>query len=107
MGEQPGAADSGCHHVAYPTTTLTAAHGTAPYPFAVTGGALPPGLTLTPDGTLSGTPSAVGTFSFTVTATDSLPVDPQGAQAYTVAITAPGSSTGPPTAVVVPPAFTG
>jgi hypothetical protein len=31
---------------------------------------LPPGLTLSPDGLISGTPTAAGTFPFTVTATD-------------------------------------
>jgi hypothetical protein len=43
--------------------------GGAPTPtVSVTGGALPPGLSLSPAGRLSGTPAAVGTFSFTVTA---------------------------------------
>jgi alpha-tubulin suppressor-like RCC1 family protein len=37
--------------------------------FAVTAGALPPGVSLGTDGTLSGTPSAVGAYSFTVKAT--------------------------------------
>ncbi|MFV0458314.1 MAG: putative Ig domain-containing protein [Actinomycetales bacterium] len=53
--------------------TLTAGSGTAPYTFAVTGGSLPAGLALTTDGTLSGTPTEAGPFSFTVTATDSTP----------------------------------
>jgi uncharacterized repeat protein (TIGR01451 family) len=44
--------------------------GTAPYGFAVTAGALPPGLTLSGPGLLTGTPSAAGSYSFTVTATD-------------------------------------
>lgn len=50
--------------------TITAAGGTAPYTFAVTAGALPQGLTLSAAGVLSGTPTASGTFNFTVTATD-------------------------------------
>lgn len=56
--------------VAY-SQTLTAAGGAAPYTYAVTGGALPAGVSLAPDGTLSGAPTAGGAFSFTVTATDS------------------------------------
>ena len=36
----------------------------------MTGGTLPPGLSLSAQGALSGTPSAAGDFSFTVTATD-------------------------------------
>src|SRR4051794_9683014 len=38
--------------------------------WAVTVGALPPGLTLAADGTITGTPTTVGTFSFTATVTD-------------------------------------
>ncbi|MCI1186954.1 putative Ig domain-containing protein [Hymenobacter sp. DH14] len=50
--------------------TLTASGGTAPYSFSIIGGALPSGLTLAGNGTLSGTPTASGTFSFTAAATD-------------------------------------
>jgi predicted extracellular nuclease len=52
---------------------LTASGGVAPYTFAVTGGALPPGLSLLPSGILEGAPaSASGSpFAFLVTATDS------------------------------------
>ncbi|GLQ50832.1 putative Ig domain-containing protein [Dyella flava] len=50
---------------------ITASHGTAPYTFAVSSGALPAGLTLSSGGVLSGKPTATGTFAFTVTATDS------------------------------------
>ena len=56
--------------VAY-SQTLSATGGTAPYTYAVTGGALPAGVTLSSAGLLSGTPTAGGAFSFTVTATDS------------------------------------
>ncbi|MDQ6831888.1 MAG: Ig domain-containing protein, partial [Chloroflexota bacterium] len=52
--------------------TITASGGTAPYTFAVTSGTLPPGLTLATNGTLSGTPTSAGSFTFTVTATDHL-----------------------------------
>jgi hypothetical protein len=51
---------------------------------------LPTGLTLSGGGVLSGTPAAAGSFSFTVTATDANSCS--GNQAYTVAITAPSSS---------------
>ncbi|MBV8790894.1 MAG: putative Ig domain-containing protein, partial [Pseudolabrys sp.] len=52
--------------------TFTASGGTGPYTFARTAGALPPGMSLAANGALSGTPSAAGTFSFDVTATDTL-----------------------------------
>ncbi len=50
--------------------TILAGGGSAPYTFAVTGGALPAGLTLASSGALSGFPTTPGTTSFTVTATD-------------------------------------
>jgi type VI secretion system secreted protein VgrG len=50
--------------------TLTGSGGTAPYSFAVTGGALPPGLTLASSGTISGTPTTAGTFTVTFRGTD-------------------------------------
>ena len=51
--------------------SFTATGGTAPYSFAVTRGALPAGLTLN-NGKLEGTPTVTGTYTFTVTATDSV-----------------------------------
>ncbi|OPX86463.1 MAG: hypothetical protein A4E53_02896 [Pelotomaculum sp. PtaB.Bin104] len=55
---------------AYAGHTFTAAGGVAPYSFAVTAGTLPAGMVLN-GAVLEGTPSAAGTFTFTVTATDS------------------------------------
>ncbi|HET6793589.1 MAG TPA: putative Ig domain-containing protein, partial [Acidimicrobiales bacterium] len=49
---------------------LTASGGTAPYGFAATG--LPAWLSLSPDGRVTGTPTAAGAFAFAVTATDHL-----------------------------------
>jgi uncharacterized protein (TIGR03437 family) len=57
----------------YATVNFGATGGTAPYTWSVTGGTLPPGLTLASTGALSGTPSAAGSpFTFTVTVKDSL-----------------------------------
>ncbi|MEI9851083.1 MAG: putative Ig domain-containing protein [Sphingomonas sp.] len=50
---------------------LTASGGTAPYSFVVDSGTLPPGLTLAPDGVVSGTSNVLGTFEFYVQAVDS------------------------------------
>lgn len=65
------------------TSLLTAAHigipyvaslvgegGTSPYSFSLSAGQLPPGLSMNSTGQLTGTPSAVGSFSFTVQMTD-------------------------------------
>lgn len=65
-----GALTGGNVGVSY-TQQFTASAGTAPYIYTVTAGALPTGLTLSTTGLLSGTPTAVGNYTFTVTATDS------------------------------------
>ena len=46
--------------------TVTASGGTAPYGYVIAGGNLPAGLTLSAAGVLSGTPTAGGSFTFTV-----------------------------------------
>jgi hypothetical protein len=61
------AADVG---VAY-NQSLAASGGSAPYTFAVTAGALPPGMTLSPSGVIGGSATVQGPATFTVTATDS------------------------------------
>ncbi len=50
---------------------LGATGGTAPYSFSVLAGSLPPGLSLSSNGSITGTPTTVGTFTFSVQATDS------------------------------------
>ncbi|MGH9568005.1 MAG: Ig domain-containing protein, partial [Candidatus Angelobacter sp.] len=50
---------------------LTASGGIAPLNWSVVAGSLPSGLTLSGAGLVNGTPSAVGTFSFTVHLADS------------------------------------
>jgi hypothetical protein len=65
---------AGSTGTAYPSTTFTAS-GTSPITWSVTAGALPPGMTLSAAGVYSGTPTAGGTFSFTVTATNSVGSD--------------------------------
>ena len=60
--------------------TLAATGDTAPYNWTLSSGTLPTGLALTPDGVLSGTPTALGTSTFTVQVTGS------GGQAITNSI---------------------
>ncbi|HKW33302.1 MAG TPA: FG-GAP-like repeat-containing protein [Candidatus Acidoferrum sp.] len=54
---------------------LTATGGTAPFTWTVSSGSLPAGLTLSPTGEITGTPTSTATtppsFTFTVTTTDS------------------------------------
>jgi large repetitive protein len=49
---------------------LAANGGQLPYTWLVASGSLPPGLALSSSGVINGTPSAAGTFHFTVQATD-------------------------------------
>ena len=53
------------------TAALTASGGTPPYTWTLASGPLPVGLTLSPSGTISGTPTASGDFSFYPQVTDS------------------------------------
>ena len=82
------AANSGSFY----SQTLTASGGAAPYTFALSAGSLPPGLTLSTSGTLSGMPTASGVFNFSITATDgSVGVGPFSAtQAYSLSVGATG-----------------
>ncbi len=66
--------------------TITASGGTGPYTFSITAGSLPPGLSRT-GGLISGEPTAAGTSTFTVTATDTT-TGCKGLQAYTLVINA-------------------
>jgi hypothetical protein len=68
---------------------FSASGGAASYAFAVSSGnnTLPGGLTLSGAGLLSGTPTAAGTFTFTVQATDQN--NCTGSRQYTVTITCP------------------
>jgi hypothetical protein len=51
--------------------TVSASGGMVPYVFSLSSGSLPTGLILTSaSGAISGTPTTVGTFTFTITATD-------------------------------------
>lgn len=64
---------TGAVATAYPATNLAATGGAPPYAWTLTTGAItfPPGLMLSRLGGISGTPTAAGTFHFTVQVTDS------------------------------------
>lgn len=73
------------------TETISAQGGTSPYTFAVSTGALPTGTSLNSStGAITGTPSATGTFNFTVLLTDTNGYT--GSQAFTIAVAAPASA---------------
>ena len=88
---------------------FTGSGGTGTYTFSVTSGSLPPGLSLTPEGLLSGTPDTEGSFNFTVTATDDNDTvieedDCPGSRDYTLLI-CPGITVGPGTDENLPEGF--
>lgn len=69
--------------------TVSATGSEGPFTFAVTAGALPAGLTLNPaTGAITGTPTAVSTSNFTITATNALLCS--GNRPYTIIIGAAG-----------------
>ena len=76
-------------------TSITATGSPAPT-FTVTAGSLPPGLTLNANGTLSGTPTVVGDYNFTVMARSG--ASPGSTRAYTVRVQ---TSAAPLTAPVI------
>ncbi len=73
------------------TQTLTANGGSPAYSYAPTAGSLPVGLTLSASGVISGTPTAAGNYSFSVTATDSHGF--AGSQTFSGAVNAPAATT--------------
>ena len=64
-----GSLGSGTYGMPY-DKFLAASGGTAPYTFSLLGGSLPPGLTFSTAGELSGTPTTWGSFSFMIGASD-------------------------------------
>jgi uncharacterized repeat protein (TIGR03803 family) len=86
---------SGSAGAAY-NQTIVGTGGTGSLTFSTTS-SLPAGLTLSSSGLLSGTPTIVGNFAFTITATDA--VGATASQTYTIHIH--------PTMVYVDPSFTG
>src|SRR5215468_2429778 len=65
--------------------SLSASNGMPPYTFSRTSGELPNGLTLSPAGQVSGIPSKVGTFQFTIKVTDKKSATASGSFTITIA----------------------
>ena len=82
----PGGALSGAVFGESYSTGLTQTGALGAPSFAITAGALPPGLTISAAGTISGTPTATGTFNFTATVSDASGCS--GAQSYSITVVA-------------------
>jgi hypothetical protein len=74
--------------VVYASTTMAATGGTTPYTWAVTSG-LPPGLSMSVAGVLSGTPTADATYSVVVRVTDAASVVTNKTFSITISPAAP------------------
>lgn len=66
------------------SATLAASGGTPPYIWALSSGSVPAGLTLSPSGNITGTPSANGTSNFTVQVNDSAAAQATAALTLTI-----------------------
>ena len=70
--------------------TLAASGGVTPYTWSITAGSLPAGLTLHPAaGTIGGTPTAAGTYVFTVQVADSQSPSATASRQLAIAVSAP------------------
>jgi hypothetical protein len=70
-------------------TSLSATGGAAPYSWSIASGKLPSGITLAPTGLLSGTPTASGSFSFSVSALDSSSPEKSSTATFILTVAAP------------------
>lgn len=85
---------------------VSATGGTAPYTFSVSSGALPTGLLLNQaTGAITGTPTAAGTFTFTITAVDAGGCP--GSRQYTVVVAGAGCPVITLSPSTLPPATSG
>lgn len=93
----PSSLPNPVYGTSYTGQTVTASGGTAPYTFAITGGAMPVGLSLASTGAISGTPTTPGNYNFTTTATDANSAT--GSRSYSVNVATPSINLTPTTLV--------
>jgi FtsP/CotA-like multicopper oxidase with cupredoxin domain len=85
---------AGSQSSVYGPVTFAATGGVGAYTWSLASGSLPAGLTLSAAGVLSGTPTATGTFNFTIRVTDSwTPVAASATKAFTLTVSAAFSIT--------------
>jgi hypothetical protein len=72
---------------------FVATGGTAPYSWSIQSGVLPPGVTLSTEGALSGTPTTVGIWTFAVAVVDGGVPQQSASQVYNLLVADTGSAT--------------
>lgn len=82
----PASVPNGTAGVVY-NQSLSQTNGLGAVSYAVTAGTLPPGMTLSSGGVISGTPTGTGVYNFTVTVTDASGCT--GSTAYTLTVDCP------------------
>ena len=87
FGSSQGGTSLSAAHASSVSITLSASGGTAPYAWAIIGGTLPSGITLSSSGVLSGSSTQTGSHSSTVQVTDA--TGGSATQSYTLVIDAP------------------
>lgn len=70
---------------------MTAGGGTAPYTWAIVAGALPPGLSMSASGLISGTPTTAGSANYTIAVADSSTPPRHCSSDFTTVISAGGA----------------
>ena len=63
--------------------------GIPPYKYTISGGSLPTGMQLAPDGLLSGSPPAIGQFQFIISVTDSSNPPQKASRSFLLKVLAP------------------
>ena len=84
-----GSFPGGVLHQAY-SAVLAVSGGSSPYQFVIKSGSLPPGMSLNPvTGSVSGTPTAAGSYVFEVGVTD-IPLHDNGSRRFDISVASPG-----------------
>jgi len=78
------------------SVTFTASGGSSSYVWLVTSGAVPPGLSLSSSGTLSGVPTTAGTYNFSLTVSDAANTSVKQTVSYSMPVSAAVKILAPP-----------
>jgi large repetitive protein len=96
----PASLPNGTAGGSYSPVTISASGGSGSYTYALApGSSLPPGLTLSNSGTVSGTTSTAGSYTFTIVASDTVYASETGSRQYTLTVNPASTLTLTPTSL--------